>query len=133
MQVFGNGKYKPWEMTGEIVDQIWAETMVLAEVGEKLHLDPALEALAREEQREAMQQDDREGLVRAYLDMLLPDTWDSMDVYRRRDYFRDSDDSTRPKGTVKHMEVSNIEIWCECFGKAKEDIKPEDVMPYRRL
>lgn len=30
------------------------------------------------------------------------------------------------KGTVKCMEVSNIEIWCECFGKAKEDIKPAD-------
>lgn len=126
VRVSGNGKYKPWEMTGEIVDQIWAEAMVLAEAGEKLHLDPALETLAREEQRDAMQQDDREGLVRAYLDMLLPDTWDSMDVYRRRDYFRDWDDPARPKGTVRRTEVSNIEIWCECFGKAKEDIKPAD-------
>jgi putative DNA primase/helicase len=22
--------------------------------------------------------------------------------------------------------VSNLEIWCECFGKRKEDIKPSD-------
>lgn len=126
VKVSGNGKYKPWEMTRELVDQIWAETMVLSKAGEELFLDKSLEAFAKEEQREAMQQDDREGIVREYLNMLLPDTWDEMDIYRRRDYFRDMEDPTRPKGTIKRMEVSNIEIWCECFGKAKEDIKPID-------
>lgn len=126
VKVSGNGKYKPWEMTRELVDQIWAETMVISKAGEELFLDKSLEAFAQEEQREAMQQDDREGIVREYLNMLLPDTWDEMDIYRRRDYFRDMKDPTRPKGTIKRMEVSNIEIWCECFGKAKEDIKPID-------
>ena len=48
-----------------------------------------------------MEQDDREGIVRNYLDMLLPDNWDSMDYYRRREYIRDIDDPTRPTGTVK--------------------------------
>lgn len=126
VKVSGNGKYKPWEMTRELVEQIWAETMVISKAGEELFLDKSLEAFAQEEQREAMQQDDREGIVREYLNMLLPDTWDEMDIYRRRDYFRDMEDPTRPKGTIKRMEVSNIEIWCECFGKAKEDIKPVD-------
>lgn len=126
VKVSGNGKYKPWEMTRELVDQIWAETMVISKAGEELFLDKSLEAFAQEEQREAMQQDDREGIVREHLNMLLPDTWDEMDIYRRRDYFRDMEDPTRPKGTIKRMEVSNIEIWCECFGKAKEDIKPID-------
>lgn len=126
VKVSGNGKYKPWEMTRELVEQIWAETMVISKAGEELFLDKSLEAFAQEEQREAMQQDDREGIVREYLNMLLPDTWDEMDIYRRRDYFRDMEDPTRPKGTIKRMEVSNIEIWCECFGKAKEDIKPID-------
>ena len=32
----------------------------------------------------------------------------------------------RPDGSVRRMEVSNMEIWCECFGKAKEDMKPSD-------
>lgn len=126
VKVSGNGKYKPWEMTRELVEQIWAETMVISKAGEELFLDKSLEAFAQEEQREAMQQDDREGIVREYLNMLLPDTWDEMDIYRRRDYFRDMEDPTRPKGAIKRMEVSNIEIWCECFGKAKEDIKPID-------
>lgn len=126
VKVSGEGKYKPWDMTEELVGQIWAEVKVLAEAGEKLYLDPALEAFAAEEQREAMEQDDREGLVREYLDMLLPDAWDTMDIYRRRDYFREPTDPTRPEGVKRRMEVSNIEIWCECFGKPKEDIQTRD-------
>ena len=126
VKVPGNGKYKPWDMDEDTVKQVWAEVMVYAKAGEKLYLPPELEAYAKEEQRAAMERDDREGLVQEYLDMLLPDTWDSMDVYKRRDYVRDADDPMRPDGIIRRMEVSNMEIWCECFGKAKEDMKPSD-------
>lgn len=126
VKVPGNGKYKPWDMDEDTVKQVWAEVMVYAKAGEKLYLSPELEDYAKEEQRAAMERDDREGLVQEYLDMLLPDTWDSMDVYKRRDYVRDADDPMRPDGSVRRMEVSNMEIWCECFGKAKEDMKPSD-------
>ena len=126
VKVPGNGRYKPWDMDEDTVKQVWAEVMVYAKAGEKLYLSPELEDYAKEEQRAAMERDDREGLVQEYLDMLLPDTWDSMDVYKRRDYVRDADDPMRPDGIVRRMEVSNMEIWCECFGKAKEDMKPSD-------
>ena len=126
VKVSGDSKYKPWDMTQEIIDQIWAEVILLAKAGEKLYLPPELEKFAAEEQREAMEQDDREGLVREYLDMQLPASWDDMDMYRRREYFHDSTDPTRPEGVIRRTEVSNIEIWCECFGKAKEDIQPKD-------
>ena len=126
VKVPGSGKYKPWDMDEDTVKQVWAEVMVYAKAGEKLYLPPELEAYAKEEQRAAMERDDREGLVQEYLDMLLPDTWDSMDVYKRRDYVRDADDPMRPGGSVRRMEVSNMEIWCECFGKPKEDMKPSD-------
>ena len=126
VKVPGNGKYKPWDMDADTVRQVWAEVMVYAKAGEKLYLSPELEDYAKEEQRAAMERDDREGLVQEYLDMLLPDTWDSMDVYKRRDYVRDADDPMRPDGSVRRMEVSNMGIWCECFGKPKEDMKPSD-------
>lgn len=126
VKVPGNGKYKPWDMDEDTVKQVWAEVMVYAKAGEKLYLSPELEDYAKEEQRAAMERDDREGLVQEYLDMLLPGNWDSMDVYKRRDYVRDADDPMRPDGSVRRMEVSNMEIWCECFGKAKEDMKPSD-------
>lgn len=126
VKVSGNSKYKPWQMTKDIVDQIWAETALLAEAGEELFLSPELEAFAKDEQRGAMEQDDREGLVQEYLDMLLPENWNDMDTITRRNYVRDPDDPTRAVGVTVRNEVSNIEIWCECFGKLKEDMKPAD-------
>ena len=51
--------------------------------GEKLYLDSEVEALAKAEQRKAMESDEREGLVREYLDALLPDNWDDMDTFER--------------------------------------------------
>ena len=126
VKVTGDGRMKPWDLGQEMVDQIWAEVIVLSNAGEELFLDHTLEDYARKEQSEAMEQDDREGLVARYLDMLLPETWDTMDVHQRRDYVQDPDGLLNAKGTMHRETVSNIEIWCECFGKAKEDIKPAD-------
>ena len=33
---------------------------------------------------------------------------------------------TQAQGTVQRTQVSNIEIWCECFGRRKEDLHPKD-------
>ncbi len=122
----GNSRMKPWELTKEDVQQIWAEVLVLVNKGEKLYLDSDLETYSQAEQASAMEQDDREGLVSSYLNMLLPESWDAMDIYARQEYIRDPDAPTQPKGSVQRNSVSNLEIWCECFGKRKEDIKPSD-------
>ena len=126
VKVPGGSDLKPWDLTQEVVDQIWAEVLCLVKKGEKLYLDADVEAMARIEQNAAMEQDEREGFVREYLDMLLPTNWDSLDIYKRQDYVRDTGDVTRPAGTVQREYVSNLEIWCECFGKRTEDIKPSD-------
>ena len=126
VKVTGNGKHKPWQMTASIVDQIWAEAAVLAEAGEKLFLPADLEEYAKSEQRTAMEQDDREGLVREYLNTLLPESWADMEPHRRREYILDSRDPTSEKGTWKRSEVSNMEIWCECFGKRREELGAKD-------
>ena len=117
---------KPWDLTKENVGQIWAEVLVLVGKGEKLYLDSNLETYSQAEQASAMEQDDREGLVSAYLNLLLPENWDSMDVYARQEYISDPESPTQPKGAATRDSVSNLEIWCECFGKRKEDIKPSD-------
>ena len=126
VKVTGEGRYKPWDMTPELVQQIWAEVAEIANAGENLYLPSDLEDYAKTEQREAMEQDDREGLVQEYLDMLLPENWSAMDMYRRREYVRDTDDVTRPEGVWQRSTVSNMEIWCECFGKPREDMKKMD-------
>lgn len=125
VKVDGNGKYHSWDLDQDTVNQIWAEVKVI-EPDEKLFLPPGLEDYAKGEQREAMEQDDREGIVRKYLDLLLPANWDDMDLQDRRSYVNAPDDPTTPTGTIKRTEVSNMEIWCECFGKPKEDIKYSD-------
>lgn len=126
VKVSSEGKRKLWELGMEEVRQIWAEAAEYAKEGELLYLDPALEEYAKEEQRSAMEQDEREGVVREYLDMLLPTNWADMDIYQRWEFVRDRNDPTQPKGTDRRNQVSNIEIWCECFGKPKEDLKPSD-------
>ena len=122
----GGKERHPWELTNEEVRQIWAEALVLYRAGEKLFLDADLEVMARDEQSEALEYDDREGLVQEYLDTLLPDNWNEMDVYSRREFLEGGDNPTIPVGTAKRNEVCNMEIWCECFGKRKEDMTPSD-------
>ena len=98
----------------------------MCENGQELYLPHHLESFAEEEQRLAMEQDDREGLLQEYLDTPLPANWNSLDIHERRGYILDLSDPTRPRGTVQRTEVSNLEIWCECFGKRPEDIQAKD-------
>ena len=126
VKVSGEGKHKPWELDRGTVEQIWAEVKEIAESGEELYLDSELEKYAEQEQREAMEHDDREGLVREYLEELLPDNWDSMNIWQRREFLQDKDAPTHAEGKNKRETVSNMEIWCECFCKPKEDMKPSD-------
>lgn len=123
----GTGIKHSWDLTPELICQIWAETLVYVKQGEKLYLSAELEALSKAEQREAMESDEREGLVRLYLDTLLPTDWDSMDVFERRGFLSGSDfGEIKKPGTVKRIQVSNMEIWCECFGKERANIRRTD-------
>lgn len=126
IRVKGACTKRPWDLTDEEVAQIWAEALTYFHAGEKLYLTGDVAAMAADEQREALENDDREGLVVAYLETLLPENWDTLDIYRRQEYFRSPDDPTRATGTVRRTQVSNIEIWCECFGRAREAIKKSD-------
>lgn len=69
----GTGSKHSWDLTPELICQIWAETLAYVKQGEKLYLSTELEALSKAEQREAMESDEHEGLVRLYLDTLLPE------------------------------------------------------------
>ena len=70
-----------------------------------------------------MEHDDREGLVADYLDLPLPGNWNELSLYDRQDYVR-SQGMLYNGGNVRRRDyVSNIEIWCECFGKDKADFQ----------
>lgn len=118
---------KSWQLTDADIDQIWAETVFLYNKGEKLYLEGEEADAAVREQTSAMETDEREGLVRAYLNTLLPENWSELSLYERRNYLNGSDfGNETQKGTVKRSTVSNIEIWCECFGREASSLKKTD-------
>ena len=112
----GGGTKHSWDLTAEDIRQIWAEVLEYVNAGEKLHLAPEIEVMAKMEQREALESDEREGLVREYLETLLPEDWDSMDLFERRSFLSGASPATRI-GTRERTRVCNMEIWCELFGK----------------
>lgn len=126
VKVGGVSSKKSWQLTGYEVEQIWAETLVLYAKGEKLYLEGEDAATAVTEQADAMEMDEREGLVRTYLDTLLPEKWGEMSLYERRNYLGGSDFGSKLDGTVQRNFVCNMEIWCECFGKDGSTMKPAD-------
>lgn len=127
VRISGDGKRKAWQMSVYDVEQIWAETLVLYSQGEKLYLEGSDVELATNEQADAMESDEREGLVRTYLDTLLPDDWNALSLYERRNYLNGSEFGGESRiGTVGRTLVCNMEIWCECFGRDASAMKPAD-------
>ena len=119
----GEGRKQSWNLTSAEVLQIWAETLKYTKAKETLFLDVATNKLAKNEQLQAMESDEREGLVRFYLDTLLPDDWETRDVFERRNYLSGTAmNDIGNEGTVTRTRVCNMEIWCECFGKDRADL-----------
>ena len=117
----------PWDMTEEDVQQIWAEAVVYQAEGETTFLDAEMEKEAERMQQEALEYDDREGLVIDYLETLLPDDWYEYGIDKRMDYFREDDELVGIRdGTMQRQRVSCMEIFCECFGKQRSAWKKQD-------
>jgi predicted P-loop ATPase len=100
------------------VDQLWAEAVQLYNKGEKLFLTKELEEQARASQEMHSEKDERQGMILEYLDRLLPESWELLDVYERRNWL----ESTENGGKVLRDRVCTAEVWCECLGKEKEDM-----------
>lgn len=127
VRVNGQSTKKPWQLSAEDVLQIWAEAKDAYQKGERLYLEGEVAAMATSEQAEAMETDDREGLVRTYLDTLLPENWDAMSLYDRRNFLNGNEfGESQRTGTVRRNMVCNMEIWCECFGRDSSALKKID-------
>lgn len=130
VRVSGKGVCKAWHMTEETRSQIWAEVFKWYNDGRRCgDLSPEAKAIAEKEQREAMEQDDREGLIIEYLNRKVPADWNKRTLQQRRD-FLDKEGSSLAgddeEGTMIRDRISNIEIWCECLGKSRTSIQKRD-------
>lgn len=118
---------KTWDFTPEYRAQFWAEAKEIWKSGEKLYLEGDLLEAAEEAQQSAMEVDERLGMVEEYLNAMLPDDWAEMDLFQRRNFLQGSEfGMPEHKGVHRRTEVSNAEIWCECYGKSLQELKPTD-------
>lgn len=125
VHVPGTGKYYPWEL--DCTDQIWAEAIHLYNEGEDLFLKGKEAEEAYKMQQDAMESDDREGIISEYLERLLPENWADMDIYQRRAFLGGGEfESQGITGTIIRERVCVMEIWVECFGKERPNIKKAD-------
>lgn len=126
VKVTGNCEHKPWELTPETVALIWAEALFLYKEGENLFLTGEEAEMAATVQSDSMEEDERAGLVKQFLDMLLPLDWANKDLVERRNYIDLYNPMNPPKDSQPRTVVSNIEIWAECFHKDPAFISKRD-------
>ena len=115
----------PWEDLPGEVDQLWAEAKARWKAGEKLYLNHEMELKARERQEvhNELAEDDRIGLIDAYIHTPLPDTWDNLTKEQRAAWYqtgsRLSHDDEGPMH--KRETVCALEILVECLGMKSDD------------
>ena len=92
-----------WKLTKLPVDQIWAEAYLRYQEKETLFLDTSDEAEAEKRQLEALEVDPRAGLIEEYLN----------------------------NPSIKA--VCLMELWCECLGKHRQDMKKQDAYEWEAI
>lgn len=100
------------------VDQLWAEAVHRYKHKEPLFLDAECEKIAKNNQDAFSDTDDRTGLVEEYLNMPVPENWDTMDSLERRSYFNTKDFDE--KGSYRDK-VCAFEIWIDALGMDRKD------------
>ena len=118
---------EPWR-----VAQIWAEAKEYFEKGERLDLTGEALALSKKVKTEHVELDEREGAVRTYLEVLLPEDWADMSIYERRGYLEDKD-AQAEKGVVKRHTVSALEVYCEVLGGHVKDATVYNLRPVHSI
>ena len=111
-----HGEYWFAELTSQR-DQLWAEAVEYWRRGEKLCLPKYLDDKMKQRQVDYADDDsDMEGVMRAYLDTLLPPDWNTKNAKERRQYIS-APDLLQADGVVRRDRVCPLEFISECLGK----------------
>lgn len=117
IKVPGSTYKKVWDISEEEVHQIWAEVLILYK-NEKLFLeDTSVKEMAEDAQREALEADDRQGVIENYLNKKLPADWDKRNIFERQNYYnvKNEFEKEEDEGVIERTEVCIQEILCELF------------------
>lgn len=101
-----------FQLTDNIVQQIWAEAYLIYKNGEKLFLDDILDnAIADEYREEATERGLFFSEIEEFLDMPVPSGWDNMQLFNKRSYYnRYKEDGITDKNSKKMDKTSSKEI-----------------------
>ncbi len=114
-----------WEDLPEEVDQIWAESYLYWQMGESLYLPKEIEKMAEEIQENHRETSGREGLIMDFLDMKLPENWESMSKQQRQMFYSGALNIDDTK-LIRRSKVCAAEIWVECLGGDIKYMKKTD-------
>ena len=112
MPVKSKPKEDVFQLTADVVQQVWAESYLIYKKGETLFLDDILDIAIADEYREEATE---KGLffmeIEEFLDMTVPASWDSMQLYDKRSYYsRYKLDGITDKDSRKMDKTSSKEI-----------------------
>lgn len=111
-----------WDITQDDIDQLWAEAYYYWSNGESLVLEGDLEEEALRIQLSHTEGGELVGIIEEYLEMLLPENWESLDIFDRRDYIRNYGDDDHC-GSVQRERVCALEIWCEVMEGDRKNLQ----------
>ncbi|BEG98124.1 virulence-associated E family protein [Bacteroides sedimenti] len=113
---------RPWEIKPEEVDSFWAEAVEYYLAGEELNLTGELEEMAIIQQEQHTEQNAHAAKINEYLDKLLPENWDELDLVDKRMHLAGGE--LVPQGTVRRDRVTVMEIWEEYFNQPGANLDP---------
>ncbi|MCL5292557.1 MAG: virulence-associated E family protein [Actinobacteria bacterium] len=112
------------DLSAKEINQVWAEAVEAWQRGEELYLTPALEEDAQARQELHTEESAKAGAIREFLDTLLPEGWDELDIAARRRFIHGTDFGGSPAGSVARDRVCAMEIWVELFEGDPKQLTP---------
>ena len=111
-------KLNVWEDMPGLVDQLWAEAVVMYTQGTPLHLSAAEEKTAERVREQHAVKSPLEGIIRNFVELEIPAGWENMDIKTRKLYLASSDKVSVLGGETKYIKreyISAAEVWVECL------------------
>ncbi len=111
------------DFTDEEVRQVWAEAVCLFRQNEKIHIDDReLKRMAEEAQDRHLEESPLAGAVKGYLDRLLPEDWETMDLSARRMFMQNDGFDMDIHAEKPREKVCALEVWCELLNGEKKNL-----------
>ncbi|MEO7490939.1 MAG: virulence-associated E family protein [Ferruginibacter sp.] len=126
--IFGaEAKNKKTDLNDEEINQYWAEAKFYFEKGESIDLSAELKEMAETVREKYTERDERTGAIEKYLNTLLPENWQDLNLFERRDYLQGTGFATAENnGEVERKRVCVAEIWCELFTGLQRDMSTQN-------